>query len=155
MKTKEIIDKMSHIKQKSEELDSKYNKLKSMLQKRFDKNSDNKKFDGTIHSANLVEKIKINYHIEKLKESLDKEIINEILDKEYTISNMKKLIKLCKSYKVPSKELKKCIEVKEQVNAKKISHLFDIGEITLESIKDCYDSSIVKYIQLRKRSDSD
>ena len=82
---------------------------------------------------------RIEFDVEALEEKVDKELLNEFLDKKYVIINMQGLIKYLKSCGVNPKKFKKFIEVEKTVNKQKLDELSELGEITLDDLKGCYE----------------
>lgn len=82
---------------------------------------------------------KIIWDVEKLEQKLDKEILNEIEEKTYTINNMEGLIKYLKSCGVNPKKFKSFVNVEKKIDQKKFNELSEMGDISLDDVKGCYE----------------
>lgn len=106
---------------------------------------------GNTFEALRVERIYISYYADKLKEKLGKEKSNEVLDRQYIITDIDSLVKLLKNSGVEAKKFKKYLTIQEQVNKEKIRKLFEVGDITKEDLKGCYDAKLSVSVQLKKK----
>lgn len=107
--------------------------------------------DDLVIEVKKVERIDINFDIEKLKNVLDKEVLIEIIDKTFTISDLELVKKAFKAAKMSPEQFKSAIEIKEIVNKQKVNKLYEIGDITTEKIKGCYEAKLIKYITLSNK----
>ena len=146
---------------KSEE--EKYKKRKGELQDIIKGYADKHKYDEFgFNFGNSFLKVKpvivkkILWDIPKLKKRLDKELVNEIVDKEYTINNMDGLINYLKSCGVNPKKFKQFIDVKEQVNNKKVDELNELGELDYDDLSGCYElQANFSYVKISNLEASD
>lgn len=155
---KQLIKDIFSLEEQIAGLTSLLNRSKAAVQSYFDEHKIPElevEFERGKTSVTLVakktERAYIDYHADKLKESLDKEIFNEIVVKTYVINNMEGLISLLKNAGIKPAEFKHFINTTEIVNKEKIKQLYAIGDITLESLKGCYTSKIVKSIQIKEK----
>lgn len=86
----------------------------------------------------LVKGNKITYDVDKLKKALGKKRSQMFLSKNFTLSNVKEFKELLDEYGVPSKEVKKYITKTESVNEASIGRAYEVGELDVKEIKDCY-----------------
>lgn len=109
----------------------------------------------TNHTKLLVTRVrnkKVIWNIKKLKQKLGKTIYNKIVDKTYTVNDMAGLIEYLKSCGVDPKKFKKFIDVKEEVDEKKLNAYFDRGEIKNSVISGCYEVRMSEpYIRLTEQ----
>lgn len=82
---------------------------------------------------------RVSWDVEKLEKKLDKELLNEIIEKQYIVNNMEGLIKYLKSCGVNSKQFKKFITVEKKVNQTKFNQLSELGDVSLDDVKGCYE----------------
>lgn len=106
---------------------------------------------GSTYEALKIERIYISYYAEKLKKQLGKEKSNEIMDKQYIINDIDSLVKLLKNSGVDAKKFKKYLIINEQVNKEKIRKLFEVGDVTKEDLKGCYEAKLSVSVQLKKK----
>ena len=97
-----------------------------------------KKGNDLIDVKSITQK-RISWDVEKLEKKLDKELLNEILDKQYVVNNMEGLIKYLKSCGVNPKQFKKYITIEKKVNQKKFNELSELGDVSLDDVKGCYE----------------
>lgn len=138
--------------EKFKEIERQYNEKKKKLQTQiknfmFINGFDSFKFlahHGRFQEANSFLRVtnirqkRIEFDVGALEQKLDKELLNEFLVKEYFVSNMDGLIKYLKSCGVNPKKFKKFIDVRKQVDKKKLDELSELGEITLKDLEGCY-----------------
>lgn len=84
-------------------------------------------------------KKQIVWNIEKLEKRLGKDICNEFIDKEYKVTDMDGLVKYLKSCGVNPKKFKQYIEIQKSVNQEALNQLSEIGDITSEDVKGCFE----------------
>ena len=80
-------------------------------------------------TVNKITKVKINFDVNKLE---------EIINKKVEIINLEGLIEYLKECGVNPKEFKKYINVRKEVNTKKLDKMEELGRISLEDIEGCY-----------------
>lgn len=89
-------------------------------------------------TVNKIIKVKINFDVNKLEKRLDNELKQEIINKKVEIINLEGLIEYLKECGVNPKEFKKYINVRKEVNTKKLDKMEELGRISLEDIEGCY-----------------
>lgn len=94
--------------------------------------------DNKNMGAKMITPCKVIFDADKLEEKLGKEVCKDFIVKECVIADMDGLVKYLKSCGVSPKKFKTFIEVRKQVDAKKIDELSNLGYITQEDIKGCY-----------------
>lgn len=99
-------------------------------------------------NASLVTKISLVFDKFKLKENLPTNVYNKIIDKTYYVSDNKAFKSLMKEYGVPSKALRECMIVREDVNQDRIDQLTESKKITKKMLKGTYEKKISSYIKL-------
>ena len=145
-KTIKEVYELYELERKYKDIKKKYEDKKKKLQtsiKNFMFANDWSNFSFVNGSDNVsVKKIvrkKIKWNVDKLEEKLDGELCNEFIDKQYIITNMEGLIKYLKSCGVSPKKFKSFICVEKKVNQKKMDELSELGEISKEDIKGCFE----------------
>lgn len=99
---------------------------------------------------------KIIWDIDKLSKKVDKEILNEVVDKTYTINDFDGLVEYLKSCGVNPKVFKKFINVKKEVNNKKVDELGHLGEINIKKLTGCYElQANFSYIKITEECDEE
>lgn len=97
----------------------------------------------------ICKRANISYNITELKKTLDKELLNEVINKTWILSDSKKFQKILKRYGVKFSEIKDCLSCEETVKTAKIQELYDVGEIDLNKIKNCYSLKVTEYLGIR------
>ena len=82
---------------------------------------------------------RIIWNPDKMEERMDKELFNEVVEKTYTITDMEGLIHYLKSCGVNPKKFKSFISVEKKVKTDIIKQMDELGEITMEDVKGCYE----------------
>lgn len=80
----------------------------------------------------------ISYDAVLLEKKLGKETCLEFVDREYIINDFDGLVRYLKSCGVNPQKFKSFIRCDKTVNKAKLEQQFQLGEITLEDIEDCY-----------------
>lgn len=88
---------------------------------------------------NKIQKTKINFDTDKLRKALGKEKSKNAIDKEYFIMDINALISYLKECKVDAKIFKSFLNVSSKVNVKELERLEELGEISMDDLKGCYD----------------
>lgn len=82
---------------------------------------------------------RITWDADKLEKKIGKDLAEQVIEKEYLVNNMEGLIKLLKENGVNPKEFKKFITVNKKVNQNKFNELSELGDVTLDNVKGCYE----------------
>jgi hypothetical protein len=166
MDIKKVIREYKQINDECEKLSKERSAYKLLIQQHFDKKNikslivkDEAKIGKSLKPIKIKvtksEQVRINYLAEKLKEKLSKEIFNEIVDKSYTINDMNGLVRLLKEAGVPASEFKKFINVTENLNVPRIKQLYQIGDITSQDMKGCFEAKIIKGVRMEILADEE
>lgn len=149
-----VIVETYKVKKNIDALNKQYNKYKNKIQKYFDENTN---LEDSINAKGIIaskrQRVNITYDIVKLKKKLSKEIFNKIVDKTFIISDINGLVKLLKSKGIKYKEFMEFVNVNTVVNNIAINQAFEVGEITKDDLKGCFDAKITKYVDIRKEKD--
>lgn len=95
---------------------------------------------------------KVVWNVEMLKERMSKDKRKAVIKKEYAIADMDGLITYLKSCGVDPKKFKTYLSVSESVGEKELNNLFEVGVITKNDIKGCYDVEMSEpYIVITER----
>lgn len=140
-----------------------YEKRKSELQDLIKGYTDKHKIEEfgfqagtTFYKVRPVIQKKIVWYVDKLSKRLDKEILNEVVKKTYTINDFDSLVLYLKSCGVNPKTFKKFIDVKKEVDNKKIDELGELGEIDIEKLSGCYElQANFSYVKISESEDND
>ena len=89
--------------------------------------------------VNNVKQKRVIFDVQKLKEKLDKSVLKIIINKQYQINDFMGLVEYLKSCGVNPVKFKKFIDVIESPNCEEIERLGDIGELTMDDLKGCYE----------------
>ena len=97
-------------------------------------------------------KKKVVWNVEMLKERMSKDKRKAVIKKEYAIADMDGLITYLKSCGVDPKKFKTYLSISESVDEKELNNLFEVGVITKNDIKGCYDVEMSEpYIVITER----
>lgn len=114
-------------------------KFYSEMSEFWDKNKiKEKKFADDDFSVTKVQQTKFIWNVEKLEKRLTKEQAKKCLVKHYEINNIDALIEYLKSCGVDANKFKTFLNISKEVNQKAIEKMYDLGDIKLEELKDCY-----------------
>lgn len=95
---------------------------------------------------------KVVWNVEMLKERMSKDKRKAVIKKEYVITDMDGLITYLKSCGVDPKKFKAYLSISESVDEKELNNLFEVGVITKNDIKGCYDVEMSEpYIVITER----
>lgn len=150
-----------HFKEQEKKYKQKCQELQSEIQSYMKKTKVDRlqiigKRNEPSYNVTEVKPKKIIFDVEKLESKLDKELLNEILIKEYKVSDYDGLVSLLKKYKVNPKEFKKFISVTKNVDIKKLDELSELGEISYDDIKGCYEiTSGTSYVKITEMKDAE
>lgn len=98
-----------------------------------------------------IQKVNIQWNTEKLRKAIGKIFSNVVILKRYEIRDMKGLIEYLKSCGVDPKVFKSFLNIEEIVDVKELERLEEIGKITKEQLKGCYETKLQKpYYSVRK-----
>ena len=112
--------------------------------------------EPTLISAKKIRRKKINYIVDKLEKALGKVKSKKIINKTYLINDFNGLVTYLKECGVDPKVFKTFITVQKEVNKKSLEQMYELGEVTLEDIKGCYDvETINSYIDIKVVQDSE
>lgn len=156
-KLKKLLCKLMEAEEQKSQSSAAYEELRGITLKAF-KSLKIKDYSFISNEATKKEKITffrvkktlVYYDIAKLKEVLGKKKANKILEKSYSISNYELFKKVMQDYGVPPSELKACIDIKESVDTSKLQRAFELDEIDLKEIKECYTLGVNEFISSRR-----
>ena len=101
----------------------------------------------------MQERTTINYDIEKIRNRLTKDKCEKFIESERYIDseNWKTFVSLMKKYNVPPIEMFKSMKTRRVVDQKKLSRMYENGEIELKELKGCYEASVKKSVVLKMK----
>lgn len=105
----------------------------------FDFLAHSKSGGDSVFEVKKVEPTKIIYDAQKLSDALPEGIRGDVIKKKYIISDYPGLVKYLSSCGVAPAVFKKFITLEKSVNEDALQKLFDLGEITAEELKGCYE----------------
>jgi len=153
-KLKQVIVSMYHSEHEIKILQEEVTRCKNILLENMSKES-NELFAKCYEGEDLVnikasysERVNIDYDIAKIKERLDKDVYKTIINKDYVITDYAAVVKLLKANGVNPKEFLKHVRVLESINRKKLADQYDVGEITMRDLKNCYEVRTSKNVKL-------
>ena len=119
---------------------------KSVMAKYFDKTG-NRSVSNDDCTVFVQERTTINYDVEKIRSRLSKDKSERYIDSE----NWPAFVKLMKKYKVPSLELFQSMKTRRVVDQKKLSRMYENGEINLKELDGCFDAKVKKSVVLKMK----
>lgn len=90
------------------------------------------------HRFKLFKSVRINYDVDKLKEKLTKKQQKKLIRKTVGISNFDEFAEFMKEKGIKFSEVKPFLQISEKVETKALENMYEIGEIDLQEISDCY-----------------
>jgi hypothetical protein len=99
----------------------------------------------------LVKQRRIKYDAERLKNRLKRSVFKKIAKRNIKIIDYTKFRKIMEKYKVPYIRVKDCLDVSYDIDTQAIKNLYEIGELDLLDISDCYEVSISEFIKMTKK----
>ena len=110
-----------------------------------------KNASGEDSIAYVVERINTEYDVDKLQNKLPKEICEKFINKQYSVVDWVNFVKFMKEKGVSGQEIKKYFIVNTDVDEKKLSDLYEHGEIDVSDLEGCYTSTVTKSIAIRSK----
>ncbi len=125
---------------------------KNIMAKYFDKTG-NRSVSNDDCTVFVQERTTINYDIEKIRNRLTKDKCEKFIESERYIDseNWKTFVSLMKKYNVPPIEMFKSMKTRRVVDQKKLSRMYENGEIELKELKGCYEASVKKSVVLKMK----
>ena len=117
---------------------------KCLMAKYFDKTG-NRSVSNDDCTVFVQERTTINYDVEKIRSKFIES--ERYIDSE----NWPAFVKLMKKYKVPSLELFQSMKTRRVVDQKKLSRMYDNGEIRLKELDGCFDAKVKKSVVLKMK----
>ena len=91
-----------------------------------------------------------------MEKALGKVKSKKVINKTYLINDFNGLVTYLKECGVDPKVFKTFITVQKEVKKKSLEQMYELGEVTLEDIKGCYDvETINSYIDIKVVQDSE
>lgn len=125
---------------------------KNIMAKYFDKTG-NRSVSNDDCTVFVQERTTINYDVEKIRNRLSKDKCEKFIESERYVDseNWKTFVKLMKKYNVPPIEMFKLMKTRRVVDQKKLSRMYENGEIELKELKGCYEASVKKSVVLKMK----
>lgn len=163
-KVKEAIEELDSLNKSFKEFENQYNinkaKLNNIIKKYMGaKNIDALDFVNKSHKICkivFVQPKKIIFDAEKLEKRIDKKLCNLFIKKEYHINDIVGLLAYLKSIDADPKIIRSYINIEKKVDNKKIDELSELGQITSDDIKGCYEvKDISSYLKISEVEDEE
>ena len=125
---------------------------KNIMAKYFDKTG-NRSVSNDDCTVFVQERTTINYDVEKIRNRLSKDKCEKFIESERYVDseNWKTFVNLMKKYNVPPIEMFKSMKTRRVVDQKKLSRMYENGEIELKELKGCYEASVKKSVVLKMK----
>ena len=125
---------------------------KNIMAKYFDKTG-NRSVSNDDCTVFVQERTTINYDVEKIRNRLSKDKCEKFIESEGYVDseNWKTFVRLMKKYNVPPIEMFKSMKTRRVVDQKKLSRMYENGEIELKELKGCYEASVKKSVVLKMK----
>lgn len=125
---------------------------KNIMAKYFDKTG-NRSVSNDDCTVFVQERTTINYDVEKIRNRLSKDKCEKFIESERYVDseNWKTFVRLMKKYNVPPIEMFKSMKTRRVVDQKKLSRMYENGEIELKELKGCYEASVKKSVVLKMK----
>lgn len=125
---------------------------KNIMAKYFDKTG-NRSVSNDDCTVFVQERTTINYDVEKIRNRLTKDKCEKFIESERYVDseNWKTFVRLMKKYNVPPIEMFKSMKTRRVVDQKKLSRMYENGEIELKELKGCYEASVKKSVVLKMK----
>ena len=125
---------------------------KNIMAKYFDKTG-NRSVSNDDCTVFVQERTTVNYDIEKLRNRLTRDKFEKFIESERYVDsdNWKEFVKLMKKYNVPPVEMFKSMKTRRVVDQKKLSRMYENGEISLKDLNGCYEASVKKSVVLKMK----
>lgn len=125
---------------------------KGLMAKYFDKTG-NRSVSNDDCTVFVQERTTINYDVEKIRNRLSKDKCEKFIESERYIDseNWFAFVKLMKKYKVPSLEVFQSMKTRRVVDQKKLSRMYENGEINLKELDGCFDAKVKKSVVLKMK----
>lgn len=91
------------------------------------------------HRFKLFKTTRINYDIDKLKEKLTKGQKKKLIKKNVSISDFQSFSEIMKQHGIKFSEIEPTLSILEKVDTKQLENMYEVGEIDLTEISDCYE----------------
>lgn len=110
----------------------------------------------TVLKVLKVSPVKIKWLPDKLEKALGKERCSELIEKTYIVEDMEGLIKYLKSCGVNPKKFKSFIRVDKKVNPDVLKQMDELGEISSDEVKGCYETTHVSsYLKIMLKQEEE
>ena len=93
---------------------------------------------------------RVSYDIPKLKNKLNKKQKKELIKRKITIENFDEFSKVMKERGIKPNEIINLLSIEEKVDTNKLKNMYEIGEIDLVEINDCFTLSQNEYLKVKE-----
>jgi len=105
--------------------------------------------------ATVTNRTSIKYDIEKLKEVLDADLFAGITSWDIKIDSPKLFMSTMKSLGLKSKDVRKFATFSRVLDKDKLNQMYDVGEISLKELKECYTANTTSSVKIILQEESD
>lgn len=156
-KIKDAIEEMAALDKSFKESEEIYKLKKNKLASTIKKFMGDNKIDAldfinkahNIYKVKFVQPKKIIFDADKLESKIDRDLCALFISKEYQINDIISFIAYMKSIGADPKIVRSYLDIKKKVDEKKLDELSELGQISEDDIKGCYQvKEISSYIKI-------
>ena len=151
-----VIDDIVHVTNQIAGLNMILNDRKNIMARYFEKTG-NRQRENDDCLVYVQERTNIEYDVDMLKEVLPKEVYKDVVDMSATISDWRYFAKLLNKMNLSKdqmRDIRSLVNVEKKVNQQKLSKYYETGEVSINSLKGCYNASVKKSVAVRMKSNS-
>lgn len=151
-----VIDDIVHVTNQIAGLNMILNDRKNVMAIYFEKTG-NRQRENDDCLVYVQERTNIEYDVDMLKEVLPKEVYKDVVDMSATISDWRRFVKLLNKMNLSKdqmRDIRSLVNVEKKVNQQKLSKYYETGEVSISSLKGCYNASVKKSVAVRMKSSS-
>ena len=149
-----VIEDIVHVTNQIAGLNMILNDRKNIMARYFEKTG-NRQRENDDCLVYVQERTNIEYDTEMLKEVLPKEVYKDVVDMSATISDWRQFVKLLNRMNLSKdqmRDIRSLVSVEKKVNQQKLSKYYETGEVSINSLKGCYNASVKKSVAVRMKN---
>lgn len=151
-----VIEDIVHVTNQIAGLNMILNDRKNIMARYFEKTG-NRQRENDDCLVYVQERTNVEYDVNMLKEVLPKEVYKDIVDMSATINDWRRFVKLLNRMNLSKdqmRDIRSLVNVEKKVNQQKLSKYYETGEVSINSLKGCYNASVKKSVAVRMKSSS-
>ena len=151
-----VIDDIVHVTNQIAGLNMILNDRKNIMARYFEKTGSRQRENDDC-LVYVQERTNIEYDVDMLKEVLPKEVYKDVVDMSATISDWRQFVKLMNRMNLSKdqmRDIRSLVNVEKKVNQQKLSKYYETGEVSINSLKGCYNAFVKKSVAVRMKSSS-